>query len=113
MIGVCPVYMGYTVIGTTVWGMSAEQFGDIQSSSMTLFALLNGDMVHDTFVNLQTARPKLAFWGQIYMYSFLSLFIYGVLNLVLSIITEEYEASYSFLREKEDEVDPISPMSVC
>jgi hypothetical protein len=85
---VAPVYVGYVVLGVALWGMSDQDgFQSLGHSSATLFSLLNGDIVRDTFLKLGEVNWLIA---PLYLYSFMSLFIYVVLNLVLAILEESF-----------------------
>eukprot|EP00747_Dinoflagellata_sp_TGD_P178698 gnl/TRDRNA2_/TRDRNA2_28114_c0_seq1.p1 gnl/TRDRNA2_/TRDRNA2_28114_c0~~gnl/TRDRNA2_/TRDRNA2_28114_c0_seq1.p1 ORF type:complete len:630 (+),score=91.16 gnl/TRDRNA2_/TRDRNA2_28114_c0_seq1:148-2037(+) len=90
MGGVLPLYLGYAVLGVSLWGITSSWYRDLPSASNALFSLLNGDIIHDTFMNLETDAPEMWWIAQIYLYSFLCVFIYVVLNLILSIIEESY-----------------------
>ena len=66
-------------------------------ASATLFALLNGDVLHDTFALLSDTHLRAGFWGDVdwfislvYLYSFLALFIYVVLNVLVALVEDAY-----------------------
>jgi hypothetical protein len=84
--GVFPILAGYALLGTCLFHQSA-MFSSIGASLATLFSLLNGDIIRDTFSDICQLRPVL---GEIYLYSFLCLFIYVVLHLFISIVEEAY-----------------------
>jgi hypothetical protein len=84
--GVFPILMGYALLGTCLFNQSA-MFSSIGASIATLFSLLNGDIIRDTFSDICNLRPGL---GEAYLYSFLCLFIYVVLHLFISIVEEAY-----------------------
>ena len=49
MIGVMPFFFGFVFLGQCIfWKYS--KFEDTSSSVITLFSLLNGDIVNDTFL---------------------------------------------------------------
>ena len=52
--GVIPVFLAYATFGTVVYGDRLDRFGDLASSSMTLFAVLVGDEVRPTFMALKS-----------------------------------------------------------
>jgi hypothetical protein len=84
--GVFPILVGYALLGTCLFHQSA-MFASIGASVATLFSLLNGDIIRDTFSDICQLRPG---WGELYLYSFLCLFIYVVLHLFISIVEEAY-----------------------
>ena len=42
-----------------------EWFSSISMASATLFALLNGDVLHDTFALLSDTHLRAGFWGDV------------------------------------------------
>merc|ERR1712168_1282866 len=78
------LYMGYTFCGWLVLGPHNIKFRTIEKTSETLFSLLNGDDMYNTFQ--VTAMPTdgtehyLRIFNQLYLYTFISLFIYVVLS---------------------------------
>ena len=57
---------------------------------MTLFAVMNGDEIFDTFEALSQDFPIAS---QVFLYSFIALFMYVVLNVFIAIIEEAYFAT--------------------
>ena len=84
--GVSPILVGYALLGNCLFHQS-KMFATIGGSVATLFSLLNGDIIRDTFSDICQLRPG---WGEIYLYSFLCLFIYVVLHVFISIVEEAY-----------------------
>ena len=54
---------------------------------MTLFSVLNGDVIRETFMDLTPDFPVV---GQLYLYTFTCLFIYVVLNVFIAIVEESF-----------------------
>lgn len=52
-----------------------------------LFSIMNGDEILDSFDDLIVFYPIV---GQIYLYGFLLLFMYVVLNVFIALIEESY-----------------------
>lgn len=86
LIGVFPIYLGFLFLGVCLFWRS-ERFESTYRSSYTLFSLLNGDAVFDSFTDLSSISPIL---GSIFCYSFCIVFITIVLNIFISIIEEAY-----------------------
>lgn len=84
--GVSPILIGYALLGNCLFYQSA-MFTTIGGSIATLFSLLNGDIIRDTFSDIGQLVP---FWGELYLYTFLCLFIYVVLHIFISIVEESY-----------------------
>ncbi|CCI48273.1 unnamed protein product [Albugo candida] len=91
LIGVFPLFFGYTLFGTIYFGSQVEEFGTITSSMVTLFAVMNGDVVLDTFETLSSHSFNII--GNIYLFSFIALSIYVVLNIFIALVEEAFFAS--------------------
>ncbi len=101
MIGALVVFFGYALLGSTVFWQS-PRFQSMSSAISIQYALLVGDSIYDTFADL--TRIDLVF-GQVYLYTFVILFICVVQNLLTSIIQRVYsddrKAELRTLLEKE------------
>lgn len=86
VVGVCPILLGYALLGNCLF-FESQMFATIPGSIATLFSLLNGDIIRDTFTDVSDLLP---FWGEMYLYTFLCLFIYVVLHIFISIVEEAY-----------------------
>ncbi|GLE02890.1 hypothetical protein PINS_up011754 [Pythium insidiosum] len=91
LVGVSPVFLGFALFGTIYFGPRVAVFGSLSASMMTLFAVLNGDVILDTFDALE--RHGFATSGTLYLYSFIALFIYVVLNIFIAIVEEAFFAT--------------------
>lgn len=60
---------------------------------MTLFALLTGDDIHDTFKDIIEGGYPLPIVSRIYIFSFCIIFITTVLNVFIFIIEDAYQSS--------------------
>ena len=87
LVGVIPVFLAYAIFGVVYFGNYTERFGSITDSMITLFAVLNGDVIRETYLDIDVIQP---FVGQVYMYTFICLFIYVVLNIFIAIIEEAF-----------------------
>lgn len=87
LVGVLPIMMGYAFFGMTYFGSESDRFSDFGSAMVTLFAVLNGDVIRETFLNLLPVYPVIS---QIYLYTFICLFIYVVLNVFIAIVEEAF-----------------------
>ena len=90
MVGVLPIMMGYAFFGMTYFGSESDRFETFGASMVTLFAVLNGDVIRETFLNLMPVYPVMS---QVYLYTFISLFMYVVLNVFIAIIEEAFFVS--------------------
>jgi hypothetical protein len=71
IIGVFPVFIAFIFFGVCVFWQS-ERFANTSSSMFTLFAIMQGDSVFDTFQDLKGIH---FFMGQIYCLAFCTIFI--------------------------------------
>lgn len=93
LLGVMPFFLGFVFLGQTIF-WKYNKFEDTSSAVITLFSLLNGDIVNDTF--LETWAEGLP--GQLYLILFMILFYTAVQNVFVTIIMEGYEES---IKERE------------
>lgn len=77
--------------GWIVFGPYHTKFESLTSTSETMFSLINGDDMYTTFANLETDSFYIWLFSQIYLLSFISLFIYVVLSLSITLIIDGYE----------------------
>jgi hypothetical protein len=89
-VGVAPVFFGYAILGTCLFGSYSRLFLTFDSSCVTLFSVLNGDLIHDSFDDVFRTDPFLALVSRLYLYSFVCLFIYAVLNVFIHLMEEGY-----------------------
>ncbi|DAZ97857.1 TPA: hypothetical protein N0F65_003284, partial [Lagenidium giganteum] len=94
LVGVSPIFIGYALFGTIYFGPRIQEFGSLGTSMVTLFAVMNGDVILDTF----DALHHFGWLGRIYLFSFISLFIYVVLNIFVAIVEEAFFATRSCRR---------------
>eukprot|EP00736_Rhodelphis_marinus_P006871 Rmarinus@m.9062 len=85
--GVLPVYLAYVFFGTIFFSDKSSAFKNLAQTSITLFSVMQGDALVDRFEELSAAQPVI---GQVYLYSYMALFIFVVFNLFLAIIAEAY-----------------------
>ena len=80
--------------GWIILGPFHIKFESINSAIETLFGLLNGDDIYNTFTQIRAQDDSTAYvYSRIFLYVFLALFMYAVLNLFTSLIITAYEAS--------------------
>jgi hypothetical protein len=85
------IYCGFMFCGWIVLGPYHSKFESLSSTSDAMFSLINGDDMYATFVNLETESFYIWLFSQIYLLSFISLFIYVVLSLSITLIIDGYE----------------------
>ena len=87
LVGVLPVFVAYTLFAVVVFSDRIPRFADMRTAFITLFANLNGDVVRETFMAIVAYHPVV---GQFFFYTFISLHIYVILNVVVAVVEESY-----------------------
>lgn len=94
IVGVLPVFMACVTFAAALFGPSTARFEGFFPAALTLFAVLNGDVMRETF---QMSMRGLGSWGraiaEIFLYIFVAFFIYIVLNSTTAIMEEAYISS--------------------
>ena len=90
LVSVSPVYWGYAIFGVLNFGPYSWKFANLDAASVTLFALLTGDDIHDTFKDIVDASYPFPWVSRVYIYSFVIIFITTVLNVFIFIIEDAY-----------------------
>ena len=89
--GCFPLLMAYAVMGTVLFGGYSNRFASLDASFVVLFALMNGDIIDDTFGAIYFEESWfLKVVSRMYMYSFIGLFVYAILNILLVILEDAY-----------------------
>lgn len=85
------LYIGFVICGWVVLGPYHIKFRNMSTTSECLFALINGDDIFTTFSATVTQNELVWYYARIYLYTFICLFSYAVLNLFIAVILEAYE----------------------
>lgn len=111
--GCFPVFLGYAMVGTILFGSYADNFATLDSSFVTLFSVMNGDIIDDTFALIFfVGDPFLEVFSRFYLYSFIALFIYCVLNVFLAIMEDAYFlCKRRLILDLQEELDAAAPLS--
>jgi len=105
IIGALPIFLGYCLFGAIFFGRISYHFATLEQTAVTLFAVLNGDIVLDTFHELDDPNSRLvSLVSAVFLYSFIPLMIYGMVNVFL-VITEE---AYHHAVQKCGDPDPTT-----
>eukprot|EP01029_Cantina_marsupialis_P023023 TRINITY_DN5682_c0_g1_i3.p1 TRINITY_DN5682_c0_g1~~TRINITY_DN5682_c0_g1_i3.p1 ORF type:complete len:640 (-),score=127.17 TRINITY_DN5682_c0_g1_i3:109-2028(-) len=97
-IAAVPLIMGYVFFGMVIFGSYSFRFYSIFDTLIVLFAVVYGDVIRETYVDLthQHNGTFLGIVGNIYLTSFVIIFMYFVLNTCFSILEEAMcEARYA------------------
>ena len=88
------LFLAFVINGWITLRPYHEKFETFVDSFETLFSLINGDDIYMTFIGIDKEDHLLFYWySRIYMYIFLVLFLYFVLNLFTSLVITAHEAS--------------------
>eukprot|EP01028_Stygiella_incarcerata_P010768 TRINITY_DN573_c0_g1_i1.p1 TRINITY_DN573_c0_g1~~TRINITY_DN573_c0_g1_i1.p1 ORF type:complete len:717 (-),score=152.42 TRINITY_DN573_c0_g1_i1:121-2271(-) len=90
VIGVLPIFFGYALLGTAMFGAHTQYFATVDQACVTLFAVLNGDVLRDTYDLTDSMDPWLSAVSRAYLYTFIALFIYAVLNIFILIMEDAF-----------------------
>lgn len=98
LISVIPLFIGFAFLGMAIFWES-RRFASFSVSSYTLFSLMHGDMIWDTYNDILQIN---AVFTYIYLYSYIFVSIGVVANLFTIIIEEgfmkqKYDNDYTWL----------------
>jgi hypothetical protein len=98
LISMIPLFIGYAFLGMAIFWES-RRFENFSVSCYTLFALMHGDMIFDTYNDLIQINNLLA---QLYLYSYIFVSICVIANIFTIIIEEgfmkqKYDNDYTWL----------------
>ena len=91
LAGVLPIFVGFVLFGTVMFGTKVPRFQNASTTATALFSVANGDEIYDTF-NDVAYTPWI---GQIYIYSYIILFSYVVLMVCIGIIDDAFFSAVS------------------
>lgn len=78
LVGVAPIFISFCLFGMVVFGPRTFRFSNFSQTAITLFAVMNGDVMRETYlmvIGLQKGWFLRAL-SQLYLYAFVCLFIY-------------------------------------
>eukprot|EP01113_Clastostelium_recurvatum_P033390 TRINITY_DN4403_c0_g1_i4.p1 TRINITY_DN4403_c0_g1~~TRINITY_DN4403_c0_g1_i4.p1 ORF type:complete len:683 (-),score=113.82 TRINITY_DN4403_c0_g1_i4:35-2083(-) len=87
-----PIYLGYALCGVALFSQYSDRFMTLSDTCETLFYLLNGDEIHATFAELNADYP-IPVLPSIFLYSFVGLWIFIILNVFIFIIEAAYDST--------------------
>lgn len=86
--------IGYALLGMVCFGDVTDRFGDVGETFRTLFAVVNGDIIYDTFNAIEFA----GLGGQLYLYVYILIFTYGKYASVVVNFLSKYGNPFSLRR---------------
>lgn len=92
---VAPFFFAFILLGVCLFWKSA-MFSSPESAAEMLFSLMNGDSIHDAFKEVRSVGGILL---QAYLYVFIFLAIYVILNINIGIVEDAFhEAKHRYVR---------------
>eukprot|EP01156_Anaeramoeba_ignava_P022877 Anaeramoba_ignava/c21132_g1_i2.p2 GENE.c21132_g1_i2~~c21132_g1_i2.p2 ORF type:complete len:168 (-),score=37.93 c21132_g1_i2:76-579(-) len=88
ILGTLPMFFGFTFMATIFYGSYSLVFSTIDQSAVTLFAVMNGDVIRDSFNRSFRHSNSMAFISRVYEYIFVCIFMYTFLNVFITIVEE-------------------------
>lgn len=93
LVVVSPIFIGYALFGMLNFSQYSSRFRNFDESCVSLFSLLLGDDIHDTFNDIiENSYPYPAV-SRIFLYTFVTFFFTSVLNVFIFIIEDAYHIS--------------------
>eukprot|EP01048_Picozoa_sp_COSAG05_P004081 COSAG05_NODE_207_length_14113_cov_13.452119_7_plen_708_part_00 len=113
ILGCVPLFLSFVGAATVFFGRQAQSFGSLGETITTLFSLLNGDTMLDTFDAVGSSKNQLGGGlGRLFLAVFIMLFTYAVLNVFIAILCQAWEevqyetAQWRAKLQSEDETPP-------
>ena len=86
------LFVGFTLPGFVILGPYHFKFQTLMSTAECLFSLVNGDDMFATFSSIpRNISMPIWIFSMLYLFTFISFFIYFVLSVFISIIMDTYE----------------------
>lgn len=96
LISALPVLMGYTFLGLALFWQS-NRFSSAPGCLTTLYSLMFGDMVYDTFHDLSQTNYLSS---QLYLYSFVFFSVCVINSLFISVIVDAFDQAKNQKKKK-------------
>ena len=92
LVSVLPIFIGYALAGIQLFGDYAPGFASFSIACSTLWALMAGDEVNNTFRQVSPFYPAI---GRLYVYTFMAIFYLAIANIFIVLIESAYMISLS------------------
>ena len=94
LVSVSPVFVGFALAGTQLFGAIAPSFSTFPETCCTLFSLMIGDECNAAFRQVSAPFP---IFGRIYMFAFLSTFYFAIANVFIVLVEGAHVMSMQML----------------
>ena len=88
-VGVAPIFFGYAILGLAIFGDNLGLWSTLRSSGTALFCLMNGDNIF-TICTALFISENYSILARIYIYSYIVLAIYVILNIIFSVVQQSF-----------------------
>jgi hypothetical protein len=105
--GILPIYIGYTLMGRSMFWQDLHAFRSFGTTSFTLFSVANGDSVFDTFHGTTQTRLVIGFMYTL-AWTFFGVVIMQNMNLVViedTYLTVKYKTQTDWLKDDDSKLD--------
>ncbi|OQV13272.1 Mucolipin-3 [Hypsibius exemplaris] len=93
------IFCGFAFCGWIVLGPYHVKFQTFHSTTETIFSLINGDDMFATFAILPWENSMIWYFSRVYLYTFICMFTYVVLSLMISLIMDAYGTVKDFYEQ--------------
>ncbi|KAG2387004.1 hypothetical protein C9374_002039 [Naegleria lovaniensis] len=101
IITTLPLYFGFALLGTIMFGEYSKYFFDVNEAMVTLFSLIFQDNMRDTFDSVFGYQGFTAFFSRLYIYIYTTIFICVIANVFTSIM----EDAFFSLKENQENLE--------
>jgi len=89
-VSILPAFIGFSLAGAVIFAPYSDNFADWGSTLVTLYAIMNGDDMHSTFVELYRTYPLNTLFPRIFLFVFAFMAITSFLNVYIFITEDAY-----------------------
>lgn len=92
VVGALPLFTAFLFSAAVLLGDVSERFSSLMLTGQTLFAVVNGDVMRDTFLSASQLQPSLAehLLAIAFMFAFVLLMLFIVLTSCVALLEEAY-----------------------
>ncbi|KAJ4462222.1 hypothetical protein PAPYR_1411 [Paratrimastix pyriformis] len=98
IMGVMPLFFGYSLLGIELFGQCSARFASLGASCETLFSLVNSDELGSCARDLHSC--DVPFLSSFFLYSFVAVFAWVILTMFVTILQESRTLALQKLEER-------------
>lgn len=87
LAGVFPIFFAFALLGVSLFGRDVLLFASLSHTLSSLWSLMNGDSLYNIINASRATHPVLA---NLYMYTYITLAIYVVINIIIATTEEAF-----------------------